>query len=335
MRLLRPDQSIGARNDNLYMDTQLFKKGYSLIKNANSILIVTHENPDGDAVASVCLMAEIAKQVKKTYWLYCHNSLNYQNEFLPHLDEFKNYYDNFNFDLIVTLDCGSVERTKLEKEITKRRADQLVLEIDHHPRARAYANLEVRDSTAAATTEILYHFLKINKIKINKNLADCVLTGILTDTDNFLYPSTSPETINIASEMLAAGARLPQIMENTWRNKSIGSMKAWGKALTRLKINPKYNFGFTVLEAEDVPPEITEEELEGMAGFLSNLNGVNAIMLLREMPDGTIKGSLRATKPNINIARLAATLGGGGHAKAAGFSINGKLEKTENGWRIV
>lgn len=317
------------------MDTQLFKKAYSLITNANNILIVTHENPDGDAVASVCLMAEVARLAQKKYWLYCHNPINYQNEFLAHLDEFKNYYDKFNFDLIIILDCGSIERTKLTEEIKNRSAQQLVLEIDHHPRTRAYADLEVRDSTAAATTEILYHFLKANKIKINKNLADCVLTGILTDTGNFLYPSTSPATINIASAMLAAGARLPQIMENTWRNKSIASMKAWGKALARLKINPKYNFGYTILEARDVPAEITKEELEGMAGFLSNLNGVNAIMLLREIPDGTIKGSLRATKPNINIARLATALGGGGHAKAAGFTVDGKLEKTETGWKIV
>lgn len=317
------------------MDNQLLQKAYTLIKNSQNILIVTHENPDGDAVASACLVAEIARLAEKKYWLYCHDSVNYQNEFLPHLDEFKNYYDKFDFDLIVVLDCGSVERTKLEKEILGRLPHQLVLEIDHHPKARAYADLEVRDSTAAATTEILYRLIKANKIRINKNIADCILTGILTDTGNFLYPSTSPETINIASGMLTAGARLPQIMENTWRNKSIGSMKTWGTALARLKINPQYNFGYTILENQDVPDDIAEEELEGMAGFLSNLNGVNAIMLLREMPNGQIKGSLRATKPNIDVAKLAVALGGGGHTKAAGFIIDGQLEKTDKSWKIV
>jgi len=317
------------------MDAQLFQKAYNLITKAKRLLIVTHENPDGDAVASACLMAEVAYLAGKPYWLYCHSRLNYQNNFLPHLDEFKNYYDKFDFDLIIALDCGSIERTKLKKEIEQKSADQLVLEIDHHPIVRAYANLEIRDSSAAATTEILYYFLKANKIKINKNLADCILTGILTDTGNFLYSSTSPQTVNIASAMLIAGARLPQIIESTWRNKSIASMKTWGQALARLKINPKYNIGFTVLKTEDVPPEITEAELEGMAGFLSNLNNVNAIMLLRELPNGTIKGSLRATKPNINVAKLAAVLGGGGHAKAAGFSINGRLQKTETGWKVI
>ncbi|MDP2709495.1 MAG: bifunctional oligoribonuclease/PAP phosphatase NrnA [bacterium] len=317
------------------MDTSLYTKAFSLIKASNNILIVTHEHPDGDAIASACLMAEVARQAGKTYWLFCASPVNYQYEFLPHLDEFKNYYDKFDFDLIITLDCGSVERTKLDQEILSRRPEQIVLEIDHHPKVKDYADLELRDSAAASTTEILYYFLKANKLKIGRELANCVLTGILTDTGNFLYPSTSPQTINIASEMLKLGARLPQIMENTWRNKSIASMKTWGKAMSRLKINPKYNFAYTVLASADVPDEVSEEELEGMAGFLSNLHDVNGIMLLRELPSGQIKGSLRSAKPNVDISKLARALGGGGHAKAAGFTIKGKLRKTEQGWRIV
>jgi len=317
------------------MDTSLFTKAYSLIKTANNILVVTHEQPDGDALASACLIAEILSLAGKKYELYCHSEVNHQYGFLPHQDELKNNLKNFSFNLIITLDCGSVERTKLEKKILSRQANQQVLEIDHHPKIKDYADLEIRDSAAAATTEILYYFLKANKIKINKDMASCILTGILTDTGNFLYPSTSPETVNIASEMLVKGAKLPQIMENTWRNKSIASMKTWGKAMSRLKINKEYNFGFTVLKSEDVPEEVTEEELEGMSGFLSNLNAVKGIMLLRQLPDGRIKGSLRTSNPKVDVSKLARALGGGGHAKAAGFTIEGEIQETEKGWKIV
>ena len=280
-------------------------------------------------------MAEILSLLNKKYRLYCYSEINYQYDFLPHLEELKNSYENFDFDLIITLDCGNVERTKLEKEILSRQSNQKVLEIDHHPKIKDYADLEIRDSAAAAATEILYYFLKANKIKINKNMASCILTGILTDTGNFLYPSTSPETVNIASEMLVKGAKLQQIMENTWRNKSIASMKTWGKAMSRLKINKQYNFGFTVLKSEDVPAEVTEEELEGMSGFLSNLSAVNGIMLLRELPDGRIKGSLRTSNPNMDVSKLARALGGGGHVKASGFTVEGKIEETEKGWKII
>ena len=181
----------------------------------------------------------------------------------------------------------------------------------------------------------MYYFLRANKIKITRDLANCVLTGIMTDTGNFLYPSTSPETINIASEMLRLGARLPQIMENTWRNKSIAAMKTWGRAMTNLKINKKYNFAFTILKNADVPDEVSEEELEGMAGFLSNLHNVNGILLLRELPNGQIKGGLRTAKSEVDVSKLARALGGGGHVKAAGFTVEGKLEETKNGWKII
>lgn len=317
------------------MDTSLYTKAYSLIKAANNILVVAHDNPDGDAVASACLMAEILELIQKKYRLYCRDRINHQSGFLPHSEEFKNHYENFDFDLIITLDCGSVKRTGLEREILARGAGARVLEFDHHPKVEDYADLEIRDPGAAATAEILYYFLKANKIKINKNLANCVLAGILTDTGNFLYPSTSPETINIASEMLARGARLPQIMENTWRNKSIGSMKIWGKAMSSLRVSRKYNLAWTILTAEEVPPEATEEELEGLSGFLSNLAEVNGLLLLRELKDGRIKGSLRASKSGIDVSRLAQALGGGGHAKAAGFTIDGLLRKTDGGWKII
>lgn len=317
------------------MDTSLFQKAYNLIKSSNNILVAIHEQPDGDALASASLMAEILSLFNKKYTLYCASRINGHYDFLPHLEELKNHYgENFNFDLIIVLDCGSLERTKLAKEILGRSTGQLVLEIDHHPKVKDYADLEIRDSASAATAEILYYFLKANGIKMNKNLANCVLTGILTDTGNFLYPATSPKTVNIASEMLADGAKLPQIMEHTWRNKSIASMKTWGKAMSRLKINPDYNLAFTILESKDVPAEVSEEELEGMAGFLSNLNAVNGILLLRQLPDGRIRGSLRTARLDINVSKLARALGGGGHAKAAGFTIFGLLQKTENGWRI-
>ncbi len=317
------------------MDNSLFTKAYSLIKSSNNILLVTHDNPDGDAIASACLMAEVLKLADKKFSIYCYSQINDQFNFLPHLEKFTNHYDNFNFDLIIALDCGSIKRTKLDKELINRTSDQLILEIDHHPKTENYADLEIRDSAAAATTEILYYFLKANKIKINKNMANCVLTGIMTDTGNFLYPSTSPETITIASEMLKAGARLPQIMENTWRNKSVASMKAWGKAMSNLQVNKKYNFAFTVLLADDVPADVSEEDLDGMSGFLSNLDQVNGLLLLRELKDGEIKGSLRTSKSGLDVSRLARIFGGGGHARAAGFTVAGRLEKTESGWKIV
>ncbi len=320
-------------NNNIYSD--IFNK----IKSAKNILLVTHDAPDGDALSSVCAMIELIEFLDKKYFAYCYDMPSYQFDFLPHIEKISNNKKQFNFDdfdLIIALDCGSLSRTKLTDEINNRKKNQFIIEFDHHPKLDDYANLELKDPQAAATTEILYHFLKANKIKINKNIADCILTGILTDTANFLYPSTSQQTVEIASEMLAKGANLPQIMENIRRNKSLASMKIWGKAMSRLQINQKYNFAFTVLTLNEITSSgVTEGELEGIAGFISNLHDVKGTLILREQTDNIVKGSLRTSHPQINVASLAEKLGGGGHAKASGFKIQGQLERTGDGWRVI
>lgn len=165
-------------------------------------------------------------------------------------------------------------------------------------------------------------------------MADCILAGILTDTASFLYPSTTNKTIAISGEMLKRGANMPKITEQTWRNKSLPALKVWGKAMSNIKINKKYNIAFTVLDQNDMK-DITDEDLDGIPGFLSNLYGVKAILVLQQKTSDLIKGNLRTSSPTVNVANLAKILGGGGHAKAAGFVMPGKLEKINEKWKIV
>lgn len=313
-----------------------YHKVYDIIKSSNNILLTTHDAPDGDALSSACIMIELLEAMKKSYAAYCYDAPPSQFDFLPCVEKIVSDKSKFNFsdfDLIIALDCGGINRTKLAPKLSSRSKSQIAIEIDHHPKLDDYADYELRDPQAAATTEVLYRFFKANDLKITKNIANCILTGILTDTGNFLYPSTSQETVKIASEMLKRGARLPQIMKNTWRNKSLTSMKVWGTAMSRLKINQKYNFAHTVLTLEDVRG-VTEEEIEGLSGFISNLHNVKGILLLREQPDGMLKGSLRTSRNDVNLTALAALLGGGGHRRASGFKIKGKLAETGEGWKV-
>lgn len=321
------------------MKDNIHHKIYNKIKEASNVLLVTHDTPDGDALASVCLMIELLESLNKKYFAYCYDLPPFQFDFLPHVEKITNDKSKFNFknfDLIIIFDCGGIKRTKLPDEIKNRNKNQVAIEFDHHLKIDDYADLGVKDSSASATTEVLYHFIKANKIKINKNIANCILTGILTDTANFVYPSTSNKTVEIASEMLTRGARMPQIMESTLRNKGLAAMKIWGKAMSRLIINPKYDFAFSILTFEDMTDDqVTEEELEGIAGFLGNLSKVKGVLFLREQEGNIIKGSFRTSDPQINVAHLAEKLGGGGHVKASGFKIQGHLIKTENNWRVI
>jgi len=312
---------------------------YKKIKKADNILVVIHNQPDGDALSSAAALIELLEQLDKKYFAYCYDSPPSIYNFLPHIEKIDSDKKKLFFsqrDLIIVLDCGSLSRTGIAEEIKKRRSDQLVIEIDHHIQVDFYADLSIKDSSFAATAEIIYYFFKVNKLKINKNVANCILTGLMTDTGNFLYPATNEKTIQAAAQMLKLGARYPVILDNTWRNKSLIGLKAWGRAMSRLRINPRYNIAFTVLTEKDLEENgVGEEELEGIAGFLSNLYGVKALLFLRERKGGQIKGSLRTTRPEIDVSLLARLLGGGGHRLASAFLTSGRLQKTERNWQVA
>ena len=135
--------------------------------------------------------------------------------------------------------------------------------------------------------------------------------------------------------MLARGAHFPQILEGAWRNKSLAGMKMWGKIMNTLKINNKYKIAYTILLRNDFEAAGgTDEELEGVAGFLSNISDADALLFLRELEDGKIKGSLRSMREGVDISKLAQILGGGGHPRASAFVLDANFKKTDNGWQI-
>lgn len=321
------------------MNNYGFPEAFEIIKNSQKILLVTHDRPDGDALSSVCAMAELLENLGKEYLGYCLDQPPAQFNFLPHFEKITWKKDKLEFDsidLIIALDCSNMKRTNLVKEISSRSLNQRVIEFDHHPKIDDYSDLEIRIPSLSSTAEVVYHFLKYNKIKMNKNYANCILTGILTDTGNFLFPSTSDTTIKIASEMLVYGARFPKITESAYKNKSLSAIKLWGKAMNNLKVNKKYNIAYSLLTYEDIKESgASEEELEGISNFLSNMKDVSMLIFLREDENGRIRGNIRTAQPHINVTPLAKLLGGGGHAKASGFTIQGRIEKTDKGYKII
>lgn len=320
-----------------------YKTAYDKIKQAENILLLCHVRPDGDAASSLCAMAELMEIENKKYTPFCVDKIEDLFSYLPNFEKIKSGKENINFkdfDLIIVLDCGDISRTGLTEEIKSRKDNQYLIEFDHHPRIYEYSNLEIRIPEAASTTEVLYHFFKANKLRITKNIANCLQTGILTDTANFMYPSSSETTLQISSELLMRGAQLPQIVQKTWYNKSLPAMKLWGLALSNLKINKKYNFGFTVISLKDIESiegyeEIDKDIFSTISGYISNLHQVRGVMMLREEENNIIKGSLRSSHPTADISKLAYALGGGGHAKTSGFIVEGKLKKINYSYKIV
>ena len=160
----------------------------------------------------------------------------------------------------------------------------------------------------------------------------------MTDTGGFQNSATTPSAISVASELMNKGANMQHISKFALDQRPVNTLKLWGRALQRLKINKKNKIISTVITRQDlIECNANETEMEGVANFLNELdqaqNGV--VMVLTEREPGKIKGSLRTTNPLIDVAKLAKILGGGGHKKAAGFSINGTLKENNGGWQIV
>lgn len=333
----------------------VYQQAYEKILRSQNILLLTHQRPDGDALSSVCALTLLLDRIPastsrgtKKYTAFCWDAPPLTFNFLPNIKKMTqdatfldpqqlNSFKLHEFDLIIVADCGSLDRTNVGKQIIENKKPyQTIIEFDHHPKVDTYSDIEIKQPEASSTTEILYRFFIENNLTITKNIANCILTGILTDTANFLHPTTTKNAINIASEMLLYGAAFPKITKHTWRNKDLASMKLWGLVLSNLEINPKYNIAFSVLTLEDVKKFGNDKEMyDGIAGFLSNINNIAAVMFLREEEKGKIKGSLRTSRSDVDVSKMANYLGGGGHSNASGFMIEGSIEKTEKGWKIL
>lgn len=314
----------------------IYNKIYARLIEVKNILIISHEHPDGDTLGCASALMEFLFENNKSFTAYCKDIVPENFFYLPQTEKItadKAAVKFSEFDAIIALDCGDLKRTGLYEEIKTRNKSQTFINIDHHPKVDDHADLEIKNAKAASTTELIYEFFKANEIEINKKIATAILTGISVDTGNFIFPATSDKAIKISSEMVAAGARLPLIIEKTWKNKTLDGLKIWGLAMSRLEINHKYSLAYTYLKNEEIK-NIDPEELEGLSNFLGNIKEIKGVMLLIQKDGGMIKGSLRSSHPTADISKLARVLGGGGHSKASGFALEGKIIELEDKIRI-
>ncbi|PKM91067.1 hypothetical protein CVU82_03355 [Candidatus Falkowbacteria bacterium HGW-Falkowbacteria-1] len=345
------------------LDKKKFNKVWQRILSSDRILLVSHINPDVDAISSLGVLIEVLKTYNKKYIAFAEKKGD-DYHYLPNFEDvisdkdelLGRVGDEFNggikakedflkyFDLVIIVDCGSIERTFISENIhiaANLMLETFIVEIDHHLPVKTYANIEIKTQLSSAT-ELLYYFLKENKLEINRNMANCILAGILTDTGNFLYSSVNEKTLEISSEMMSLGAQFPKLLNSTWRNKNFLEMKIWGTALNNLKINKKYNIAFSVLSYEDlnlfrnISQDLSSDIFGDIVAFMSSLSEANVVLLLREEEPGKIKGSLRvgSSDKDIDVACLASYFGGGGHKKAAGFMVEGKIVKENNRFKI-
>ena len=281
------------------------------------ILITGHINPDGDALgASLCLKILLDKEnIDADIDFDIPNKLPSNLDHLPY--ELISNNIKSSYETVFVFDCGNPSRLGKYEDLILDASNIIV--IDHHINP-TFGTLQIVDSEAASTTQVLYRQLIDEGYIIDKSMANCLLTGLITDTGRFQYPNTTSEVFNIASELLKLGADLALISENIYGSIEFNALKLQSEIINRIVFEKELEFTYSTVYQEDYKKhDIDAEETDFLIDVVRLVKDANIALLLKEQPDGSYKGSLRS-RNNFNVQELASLFDGGGHKAASGFS---------------
>lgn len=312
-----------------------------LINSNEVITVISHVHPDGDAVGSLLGLQLGLEQLGKNVHPVLHDPVPQVFSFLPKaLQPITGTFPN-DPGLVIVVDLNDVVRTGFLPEVQRLAKEQKVITIDHHPKGdlSRLSVASIHNEHASSTAEIVYALLVELEVKITSPIATALLTGIYTDTGGFQYPNTTTRTLEIAAELMRRGARLGSIARNISHTKSVAGLKLLGLALERLRLTHDGTCAVSVLTYEDITScNALPEDVSGIIGEINVLPTVRCSMLLTEIEPGAIRGTLRTGEGyKIKVNHLAKLLGGGGHPRAAGFLLPGKIviDEAHHTWTIT
>ncbi|TSC92808.1 MAG: Uncharacterized protein CEN89_438 [Candidatus Berkelbacteria bacterium Licking1014_7] len=309
--------------------TQIIKKITDILSRYSRFLLVVHQFPDGDTLASSLALFIALRSLKKEVVIVCCDDIPAPFLFLPQVSKIKKDFLQGDWDAVLILDCGDLRRTGFSQRLTNfARHKRKLINIDHHPKNDLHkvANINLFDDKRAAVAELVYEIINGLGVEIKKEIATCLLTAIFTDTGGFMHSNTSPATLELAALLLRRGARLRAITQNITGSKSLSALKLWGKTLERLAYNKKYNLVYSVILNDDLREcNATKSDVAGVINLINTVPDARLVILFFQHSEHEIKVSIRTEAQGVNLSRLAGIFGGGGHKKAAGFCVNGKI----------
>mgnify|MGYP000611959329 CR=1 FL=1 len=318
---------------------------FAEIDAAKKIMLVMHQKPDGDTTGSALGMAHYLDTINKPHTVFCVDPLPEGLHFLPgkqkvETGEYHWSPDIFDADLVIVFDGGDLEYVGVKDYIDQLRAAGKafrIINIDHHATNSNYGDVNLVVRNGSSTCEIVSGLLEW-KGALGKKSSECLMTGLITDTGHFMNLATTGSSVDTASDLLKHGVNLADISKRTMNNRSLATLRLWGKALERLQ-KTRYGLVYTVVTQADIAEAgATSEAVEGISNFLNSLDQEHdsrGVLVLTEKNATTVKGSLRTTHPDMDVSKLAQSFGGGGHKKAAGFQVAGTLTHNIDGsWSI-
>ena len=296
------------------------------IKKANSIVILTHESPDGDAIGSALGMHMALKSIGKSSDVIL-KEFPRTFQFLPGAKDVKEESDIKNYDLAITVDCAELKRA-MATEYFENAKKTIV--IDHHGSNTMYGDINFVNPVSPACCEILAGMFEYFDINIDTEIGTCILTGIITDTGGFKYSSVTPETFEFTADLLRKGINVSEIYERVLETKTKANFELLKRSMERLELLENGKVAFTYITKKD-EDEVNVEpgDHEGIVEEGRSIEGVEVSVFIRQRDDENVyKISMRSTG-NINVSDICFLFGGGGHPKAAGALIQGTVEQVK------
>lgn len=296
------------------------------IEKAKTVVILTHESPDGDAVGSSLAMYQALKKMGKEVDVVI-PEMPRTFEFLPCADEIKKEGRNdIQYDLGISLDCTDTKR--LEGFNPWYDTAKTKISIDHHGTNAMFADYNYVDPVAPACAQILIVVFSSMGIEINKDIGTCILAGIITDTGGFKYEGVSTETFEFTANLIRLGVNVPEIYKRVLQIKTMANFELRKLALNRMEFFENGKIAFTYMTIED--EEKTKAEAgdhEGLVEIGRDLEGVEVSIFIRETEKG-FKASLRSNN-YVNVSEVCSIFSGGGHIRAAGCTLPYNLEQAK------
>jgi phosphoesterase RecJ-like protein len=304
------------------LDKSLFQQAVERLRTAQRILVVCHIRPDGDAIGSLLGLGLALRSAGKQVETVCEDGVPSDCRHLEGSSEVRRQAQG-DFDLVCVVDASDLARTG---QVLQGRG-QIGINIDHHPTNVNFADLNLVDVQAVATAEIIAGLLAQWGTEITPPIAAALLTGLVTDTIGFRTSNVNPSTLRLAASLMEAGADLPIIYRRTLVDRSFEAVRLWGAGLSRLERNGRLLWTTLTLEDRKVVRYPGRDDAD-LINLLSAVEGADISMVFIEQPNGRVKISWRA-QPGFDVSNIAASLGGGGHAAAAGAEIQGSLPEVQ------
>lgn len=306
------------------MNNPQWTEAANAIQSADSILVVTHISPDGDAIGSLLGLTEALREMGKTVTGAVDDGVPDYLQFVAGADTILSQLTVGEWDLVISTDASDSERSGKVGEYAFSHT-QKVINLDHHPTNTLFGDIYLVVPTAVSATEIVFDLWQSMEHSISQVVANALLTGLVTDTLGFRTSNVNARTLEIAQKLIKAGANLTEITACALDAREYAVVELWKRSLpsTHLKDGVIYA---TVSMDDAAMAGLDETRDGGLVSFLVNVNEASVAVVFKEKPENKVEISFRS-KVGYDVGTLAFSLGGGGHKQASGVTVSGSLDE--------